>query len=92
MTTSATRYRAPGFGASVMLSALHSPLVHGLRHNLCELRYQARRSGRPIALPVSCARMDHKVIVRVGRGGLLMAAAMAAVTGYFLVRILRTTA
>ncbi|WP_433520212.1 hypothetical protein ACQPZ2_22290 [Nocardia pseudovaccinii] len=67
MTTSATRYRAPGFGASVMLSALHSPLVNGLRHNLCELRYQARRSGRPIALPVSYARMDHTVIVRVGR-------------------------
>ncbi|MEV5837615.1 hypothetical protein [Nocardia sp. NPDC052112] len=67
MTISTTRYQAPGFGASVMLSALHSPLAHGLRRNRCELRYQARLSGRHIALPVSYARMDDSVVVRVGR-------------------------
>ncbi len=50
-----------------MLSALHSALAHGLRHNLCELRYQARRSGRHIALPVSYARTGDNVVVRVGR-------------------------
>ncbi|MFI6774702.1 hypothetical protein [Nocardia sp. NPDC050412] len=67
MTTSATRYQAPGFGASVMLSALHSPFAHVLRNNLCELRYQARRSGRHIALPVSYARAGDNVVVRVAR-------------------------
>ncbi|MFI7670639.1 DUF1918 domain-containing protein [Nocardia sp. NPDC049526] len=67
MTTGATRYQAPGFGASVMLSALHSPLAHGLRNNLCELRYQARRSGRHIALPVSGARAGNTVVVLAGR-------------------------
>ncbi|MEV6339348.1 hypothetical protein AB0M12_32105 [Nocardia vinacea] len=67
MTTSTSRYQAPGFGASVMLSALRSPLARGLRRNLCELRYQARLSGRHIALPVSYARMGDSVVVRVGR-------------------------
>ncbi|MFX0577858.1 hypothetical protein [Nocardia nepalensis] len=67
MTMSTTRYQTLGFGTSVMLSALHSPLAHGLRRNLCELRYQARRSGRHIALAVSYARMDDNVVIRVGR-------------------------
>ncbi|WP_227999583.1 hypothetical protein [Nocardia australiensis] len=51
MTIATTRYQAPGFGSSVMSSALRSPFAHGLRHNLCQLRYQARRSGHHIATP-----------------------------------------
>lgn len=63
--TSTTRYVAPGFGATAVLAALHSPLARGLRRNLTELRYQAWRSGRHVALPVSYARSDDSVVVRV---------------------------
>lgn len=67
MTTSTSQYQEQRFGATVTLSALGSPLARGLRHNLCQLRYQARLSGRHIALPVSYARMGDSIVVRVGR-------------------------
>ncbi|QIS12513.1 nitroreductase/quinone reductase family protein [Nocardia arthritidis] len=69
MTSSMPRYRTPGFGATALLTALHSPIGRGLRHNLCELRYVARKSGRAIALPVSYARSDDSVVVLVGHAG-----------------------
>ncbi|WP_280408053.1 hypothetical protein [Nocardia brasiliensis] len=65
--TSTTRYEAPGFGASVISRMLHSPMTAGLRRNLTELRYQGRLSGRHVALPVSYARSDDNVVVRVAR-------------------------
>ncbi|MEU7143945.1 hypothetical protein ABZ942_31190 [Nocardia sp. NPDC046473] len=65
--TITTRYEAPGFSASVMLKMLHSPMAAGLRRNLTELRYQGRLSGRHIALPVSYARSDNTVVIRVAR-------------------------
>lgn len=46
---------------------LHSPMAAGLRRNLCELRYQGRLSGRHVALPVSYARSDDNVVIRVAR-------------------------
>ncbi|MGW4770898.1 hypothetical protein ACWEO2_23010 [Nocardia sp. NPDC004278] len=67
MTTSTSRYQEQEFDASAILSALRSPLALGLGNNLCQLRYQARLSGRHIALPVSYARMGDSVVVRVGR-------------------------
>lgn len=59
-----TKYEAPGFGASVMLLALRLPT--GLGHAVGELRYEGRRSGRHIALPVLPVRMEDNVVVRVG--------------------------
>ncbi len=61
----ATRYETPGFGATAVLTALHSPISWGLRANLTELRYQAWRTGRHIALPVSYARMGDSVVIYV---------------------------
>ncbi|MET8651583.1 hypothetical protein [Nocardia aurea] len=65
--TEMTRYRTPGFGASAVLAVLHTPFARGLAPNLGELRYQARRSGRNIALPVSCVRSGDIAVVRVAR-------------------------
>lgn len=42
-------------------------MTAGLRRNLTELRYQGRLSGRHVALPVSYARSDDNVVVRVAR-------------------------
>jgi len=51
----------------MMLTMLHSPMAAGLRRNLCELRYQGRLSGRLVALPVSYARSENDVVIRVAR-------------------------
>ncbi|MET7772743.1 hypothetical protein [Nocardia sp. NPDC005366] len=61
------RYEKSGLGSTAMLALLHSPLARGVRGNLVELRYQARRSGRRIALPVSYARTGDSVVVCVAR-------------------------
>ncbi|MFF0533324.1 hypothetical protein ACFYT3_33775 [Nocardia amikacinitolerans] len=50
-----------------MLTALRSPITGRLARSMTELRYQARRSGRRIALPVAYARDGDRVLVRVGR-------------------------
>ncbi|GAB2727974.1 hypothetical protein GCM10027089_59570 [Nocardia thraciensis] len=48
-----------------MLLALRLPTW--LRHTVGELRYEGRLTGRRVALPVSLARVDDMVIVRVAR-------------------------
>ncbi|WP_157978225.1 MULTISPECIES: hypothetical protein [Nocardia] len=65
--TEMTRHRTAGFGASAMLTVLRTPFGRRLAPNLIELRYRGVRSGRDIALPVSCVRSDNSVVVRVGR-------------------------
>ncbi|RDI68298.1 hypothetical protein [Nocardia pseudobrasiliensis] len=59
-----TRYETPGPGATAVLTALR---VTGLFRNIGELRYQGRRSGRHVALPVSYLLTDDRVVVRVAR-------------------------
>ncbi|MEV6325271.1 nitroreductase/quinone reductase family protein [Nocardia sp. NPDC051787] len=61
-----TGYRTSGWAASAMLTALHAPITRRLARGLTELRYQARRTHRRIALPVSYARDGKQVVVRVG--------------------------
>lgn len=65
--TVSKKYRTPGIGASLLVSALRVPVLAQLMPNVAELRYQGRRSGRRIALPVACARIGDTVVVRVAR-------------------------
>lgn len=49
----------------VLLAVLRSPLGR-LTGGLCVLRFAGRVSGRPIALPVQCARDDTRLVIHVG--------------------------
>jgi deazaflavin-dependent oxidoreductase (nitroreductase family) len=50
----------------MVLGLLRSP-AHGLLDpGMCELRYQGRRTGRPVALPVLYARHGDRFVVIVG--------------------------
>ncbi|WP_196054699.1 hypothetical protein [Nocardia aurantiaca] len=62
-----TKYETPGIGAAAMLLALRLPT--GLRHSVGELRYEARLSGRHIALPVGYVLDGDTVVIRVGYAG-----------------------
>lgn len=58
--------RPPAALNRMVLGLLRSP-VHGLLDpGMCELRYQARRSGRQVALPVLYARHGEQFVVVVG--------------------------
>ncbi|MFD7845288.1 hypothetical protein ACFV4K_20435 [Nocardia sp. NPDC059764] len=59
-----TKYEAPGMGAAAVLMALRLPTA--LRHSVGELRYQARSSGRHIALPVGYVLDGDSAVIRVG--------------------------
>ncbi|MEC3957923.1 hypothetical protein VMT65_33145 [Nocardia sp. CDC153] len=63
----ATRYQTPGIGSAAMLLALRLPT--GLPHSVGELRYEGRRSGRHIALPVGYVLDGDTVVIRVGHAG-----------------------
>ena len=69
-TTSARRpRRGPHhrrIGNRLALRILHSPLRFLLDPGICELGYTARRSGRPIRLPVIYAREGDTLAVLVG--------------------------
>jgi hypothetical protein len=49
----------------LFLALLHSPLGRRL-DGFCELRFIGHVSGRPVALPVQCARKDARLVIYVG--------------------------
>lgn len=56
----------PALMDRLVLTALHTPVLRTvLDHGLCRLRYEGRRTHRPVALPVQYARHGGDVVVYV---------------------------
>jgi hypothetical protein len=64
--TDETRRMHPAVDHAVV-TLLRSPLHRLADSHLCELRYQAPRSGRAVSLPVMYAPWENSIVVMVGR-------------------------
>jgi hypothetical protein len=58
--------RPPAVVNSTVLAILRSPLHGLLDAGMCELRYQGRRTGRTVALPIMYAVHGTDIVVLVG--------------------------